>query len=94
VKCRNIDGDSSGYPALNIQKLKGCEIKIAANRTCWFSFVCLFLELGLVYVFDVYFLWVDSSLVVSFSAFDCLERFSEMTCYVLSGTLNYSVTHL
>jgi len=36
-------------------------------------------------------------LVVSISAIDCLERLvSEMTCYVLSGTLNptQSLTHL
>jgi len=37
----------------------------------------------------VYFLWVVATLIISTSALDCLERLvSEMTCYVLSGTLN------
>jgi len=41
-----------------------------------------------------FFVFMFFLLVVSFSAVDYLERLvSEITCYVFSGAINYSLTH-
>ena len=63
---------------------------------CWFIFVCFFLiraslfDIGLVTL--CYWVLFGCYLVYSTSAINCLERpgksFSEMTYYMLSGTLN------
>jgi len=73
---------------------RSCASGLSFSVSVYFSlgqFICVRVSYFVFYVFPL-----CCCLVVSTDAIDCLERLvSEITCYVLSGTLNpkHSLTH-